>query len=281
MATSVATPLERHLGQIADVTEMTSSSSVGSDAHHPAIRPRPRHRRRRARCAGGDQRGARRSAGQPAQQSDLSQGQPGRCADHDPGADLGHADPGPDLRRGDHRAGAEAVADPGHRPGDDRRQFAAGGARRAQSARAVQIRHRPRGRARRARRRQRPQPQGRDRGRRPALPDLRQRPGPDRRSIPLAGHRLSQRRGGAAVRRRRGGRFGREPAQCGSRQRQALGAGDPLSPARRQHHRHRRPGAGGAAAARSLDPQGYRHHRRQRPLDHDPRLAAAMSSARC
>jgi multidrug efflux pump len=30
VATSVATPLERHLGQIADVTEMTSSSSVGS-----------------------------------------------------------------------------------------------------------------------------------------------------------------------------------------------------------------------------------------------------------
>src|SRR6204780_366760 len=30
MATTVATPLERHLGAIADVTEMTSSSSVGS-----------------------------------------------------------------------------------------------------------------------------------------------------------------------------------------------------------------------------------------------------------
>ena len=30
MATSVATPLERHLGQIADVTEMTSSSAVGT-----------------------------------------------------------------------------------------------------------------------------------------------------------------------------------------------------------------------------------------------------------
>jgi len=30
MATAVATPLERHLGQIADVVEMTSSSSVGS-----------------------------------------------------------------------------------------------------------------------------------------------------------------------------------------------------------------------------------------------------------
>src|SRR5271167_1213552 len=30
VATSVATPLERHLGQIADVTEMTSTSTVGS-----------------------------------------------------------------------------------------------------------------------------------------------------------------------------------------------------------------------------------------------------------
>src|SRR6478752_10844176 len=30
VATSVASPLERHLGTIADVTEMTSSSSVGS-----------------------------------------------------------------------------------------------------------------------------------------------------------------------------------------------------------------------------------------------------------
>ena len=30
MASSVATPLERHLGAIADVTEMTSTSSVGN-----------------------------------------------------------------------------------------------------------------------------------------------------------------------------------------------------------------------------------------------------------
>src|ERR1035441_1753027 len=30
VATTVASPLERHLGQIADVTEMTSSSSLGS-----------------------------------------------------------------------------------------------------------------------------------------------------------------------------------------------------------------------------------------------------------
>ena len=32
VATSVATPLERHLGAIADVTEMTSSSTVGRRA---------------------------------------------------------------------------------------------------------------------------------------------------------------------------------------------------------------------------------------------------------
>ena len=167
VATSVATPLERHLGQIADVTEMTSSSTRRLDAHHPAVRPQPRHRRRRARRAGGDQCGARRPADEPALQPDLPQGQSGRRADPDPGADLRHAAPGPALRRRLHRAGAEAVAGRRRRRGHGRRQLAAGGARRAQSAGAVQIRHRARGRARRARVGQRPQPEGRDRGRRP------------------------------------------------------------------------------------------------------------------
>ena len=37
MSTSVATPLERRLGQIADVTEMTSTSSVGNNVLHDAI----------------------------------------------------------------------------------------------------------------------------------------------------------------------------------------------------------------------------------------------------
>ena len=62
---------------------------------------------------------------------------------------------------------AEAVAGRAASARSDRRQLAAGGARRAQSERAVQVRHRARGRARRARRRQRQQAQGRDRGRRP------------------------------------------------------------------------------------------------------------------
>ena len=62
------------------------------DAHHAAVRPQSRHRRRRARRAGGDQRRAQPAADRPAEQSDLPQGQSGRCADHDPGADLGNHD---------------------------------------------------------------------------------------------------------------------------------------------------------------------------------------------
>ena len=88
VATSVAEPLERHLGQIADVTEMTSDQFGRPGAHRAAVRPGPRHQRRRARRAGGDQRRARRPADQPAQQPDLSQGEPGRRAGADPGADL-------------------------------------------------------------------------------------------------------------------------------------------------------------------------------------------------
>ena len=135
----------------------------GHHAGRAAVRARPRHRRRRARRAGGDQRRARRSSRLAQIQSDLSQDQSGVCAGDDPGADLRHADAGPDLRfRLDHPA---AEAEPGgrHRPGADRRLLAARRARRSQSARAVQIRHRARGRARRAVRRQRQRAQGRDR----------------------------------------------------------------------------------------------------------------------
>ena len=91
MATSVATPLERRLGVIAGVNEMTSSSGNGIHPHQPAVRPEPQHRLRRARSAGGDQRRARRPAVHAAQQPDLPQGQSvGGAGDH-PGADL--ADP--------------------------------------------------------------------------------------------------------------------------------------------------------------------------------------------
>jgi multidrug efflux pump len=38
VATSLAAPLERHLGQIADVTEMTSQSQTGAGAYYPSVR---------------------------------------------------------------------------------------------------------------------------------------------------------------------------------------------------------------------------------------------------
>ena len=62
MASTVATPLERHLGAIADVDDMTSTSSVGNTQHPAHLWPRSRHRRRGARRAGRDRRGARRPA---------------------------------------------------------------------------------------------------------------------------------------------------------------------------------------------------------------------------
>ena len=58
---------------------------------------------------------------------------------------------------------------------------------------------------------------------------------------------------GAPVRRGRGDRLGAGPAQRRLGQRQALGAGDPQPPARRQHHRDGGPGQGAAAAAARLD----------------------------
>ena len=160
MAATVATPLERALGRIAGVTEMTSQRSLGStriilqfdldrDIDGAARDVQAAINAARSTAASG-----------PAQQSDLPQGQPGRCADHDPGADLGHADAGPDVRRCLDDPRAEALAGRRRRAGTGRRQLAAGGARRAQSAGAQQVRHRARGRAHRARRDQRQPAEG-------------------------------------------------------------------------------------------------------------------------
>ena len=56
MAATVAAPLERRLGQIAGIDQITSTSSLGNHQHPVAILDRPRHRPRRARRAGRDQR---------------------------------------------------------------------------------------------------------------------------------------------------------------------------------------------------------------------------------
>ena len=78
--------------------------------HHAAIQPRPEPRRRRAGGPGGDQRRRQPAAVRPAGAADLRQGQPGRRADPDPGADLedAAADAGRGPRR--HAPGAEDLA---------------------------------------------------------------------------------------------------------------------------------------------------------------------------
>jgi hypothetical protein len=163
VATSVAEPLERHLGEIADVTEMTSQSSSGQTRITLQF-DLNRDINGAARDVQAAINAARADVSTSAeQQSDLPQGQSRRCADDDPGADLEDPDPRPALRRCEQRAAAAPLAARRDRSGIDRRRDAAGRARRAQSHGDVQLRHRPRGRARRARIGQRQQPEGRDR----------------------------------------------------------------------------------------------------------------------
>ena len=148
MASSVATPLERHLGTIAGVNEMTSTSSVG------ATRVTLQFDLSR------DIDGAARDvqAAINAARIDLPatlrsnptyrKANPADGAGDDPGAHLEEQDAGPDLRRGfEHHRPAPAA---GQRRGRRAawRRHAAGGAHRAQAVRAQPVRHQRRGRAR-------------------------------------------------------------------------------------------------------------------------------------
>ncbi len=282
MATTVASPLERHLGQIADVTEMTSSS-LGRRSTRITLQFGLNR----------DIDGAARDvqAAINAARADL----PTSLRSNPTYRKVNPADaPILILTLDFGHAVARRALRCGHRPCWRRScrrstasaRSAVGGSSlpavrvELDPAGALQIRHRPRGRARGARQRQRPQPEGRHRRRRSALPDLRQRPGQQGRRLPVAGRRLSQRRAGASVRCRRGHRLRREPAQCRPRQRQAGGADHPLPAARRQHHRHGRPREGADAATAGVD--FARDRRRNWRSTARPPSAprCAMSSAR-
>ena len=199
VATSVTTPLERRLGAIAGVTEITSTSTVGN-----------------ARIT---------------LQFDLSRSIDGAARDVQAAINAARADLPSDLRSNPQYRKVNPADAPvlilaltsdtlgqgrlydaasnvlqqklsqvtGVGQVDAGRQLAAGGARRDQSDGAVEIPDRPGERARRPCRRQRQLAQGRDRGRRAALPDLHQRPVAHGRRVPAADHRLAQRRAGAAV----------------------------------------------------------------------------------
>ena len=66
MASTVAAPLERRLGQIPGVVEITSIEFARQHPHHHSVRSRPQYRRRGARRAGRPECGAERPAGRPA-----------------------------------------------------------------------------------------------------------------------------------------------------------------------------------------------------------------------
>ncbi len=91
MASAVATPLERQFGRIAGITEMTSTSQFGSTniVLQFDLNRNIDAAARDVQAAINAARG--QLAGQPAEQSDLPQGESRRCADHDSGPHVGYA----------------------------------------------------------------------------------------------------------------------------------------------------------------------------------------------
>ena len=126
MATAVAAPLEKKLGHIAGVTEMTSASNrgytyivvqfdLGRDIDGAA-----------RDVQGGDQC---RSGGPPdgsRGESDLPQGQSLRGPGPDPRPDLRFRGPAEDVRCGLHHSSAEVVPSGGRRPCLHRRRIPSG-----------------------------------------------------------------------------------------------------------------------------------------------------------
>ena len=270
MASAVATPLERRFGRIAGITEMTSTSSLGIDQHHAAVRPRPRRRLApRATCrprstppAASCRRTCRRRPNyrkvNPADApililsltlEDAAAGAGLRRRQHRPRAE--------DLagRRASGRCSSAAAQQPAVRVQADpaalrRRRADAGG--RARGARRAHRRISPRARVAGARRR---------------TAHRRQRSALRRRRT---GSRLiiSYQNGarGAPRRRRARHRRRRERARRRLVRRQARGAADHPPPAGRQHHRgHRaRQGAAARSSAHSISP-AIDVHDRARP----------------
>ena len=150
---------------------------------HAAVRSRPRHRRCRAGRAGGDQCRRLDAAAQPALSADLLEGEPGRRADPDAGADLADHPAARAQRPRRHADGAAPAEVSGRRPRLGAGRHPAGGAHPGRSGAACRLRHRARGPAPGDRRRQCRRPQGLARRRAPVLHHLGQRPAHRRRGL--------------------------------------------------------------------------------------------------
>jgi len=131
MRRTVATPLERALGRIAGVTEMTSSSSLGNARITPAVRPEPRHRRRGGATCRRRSTPLAAATDQPAAHPTYRKVNPADAPIMILALTSDTMDRGQlyDARR---RSWPAHLAGERSRPGDGRRRVATGGARRAE-----------------------------------------------------------------------------------------------------------------------------------------------------
>ena len=207
MASAVATPLEREFGRIADVTEMTSQSTLGQTGVTLQFALSRISSTRRPGRGVGDQRGAKQPADKSSEQSDVQEGESRRRPHNDHRAHLGQAGPLRALRRRLNDPRAEAVPDPGGRTGHCRRELVARSADRRQSNPAERLRAAAGGRPHGGGRADRERGQGRVFQPDPALDDRAQRPADEGGRLPAGHHQVQQRRAGAAVGRRDGHRL--------------------------------------------------------------------------
>ena len=245
---------------------------VRDQPDHAAVRPRARHRCRRAGCAGRDQCVRIGAAEKPALSAGLFQGEPGRCADGDAGDHLRYDLAAPAQRHRRYFAGAAAERGDRRRPRHGAGQYPAGDPHPGGSLAPRQLRHRARGCAQRHRRRECRGRQRRARRRAPVLHDLRQRSDHRGRGLPHHHHSLPQRRAGAAAGRGRRGRWPREQPGRRLLPGDARHRGRHPAPARRQRDRDGAAHQERAAETAALDAHRRHAHRGARRHREHPRL---------
>ena len=133
MASSVTAPLERQFGQVPGLSQMTSTSSLGSSIITLQFNLNQNIDVAEQQVQAAINAGYHVSSARPAQSSDLQQGESCRFPHSHAGADFGHAAAFESGGPGGHRAGPENFAASGRRSGFDQRRTEAGGADSGQS----------------------------------------------------------------------------------------------------------------------------------------------------
>ena len=279
MASSVTAPLERQFGQVPGLHADDLEQLVRRLGHHAAVRSQFEHRHCRAGSAGGDQRGCDLPADGSAESAGLQQDQSGRRADSHACADVEGTAAGPGGRSRGHAAGAKDLAAPRRWAGEYRRRPETVGADPGQSDLARVVWNHARGSAHCDRQRQRQRGERELRRQAAGVHDRRQRPVAHGQGLPAADRRVPQRRAGQTFRRRRRDRRRRERQGCRVDEPDAGRDRQRTAPARRQHHRGRRPDQGADAALAGLAAcvgEGADSHRSHH---HDSRVGVRTCSS--